>query len=624
MSQPPSQQPPGGFGPPEDPPPGARPDPRAEPWGASGGYPAGPADPWQQQGDPSPYGAPQAPRTPPIPPGPLPAAPYPDPYAAPYTDAYTVPPAAPGYGPPQPPPGAYQQNPGPYGQPQGPGLYGQHPPGPYANGYQGPPQAPAGGGFKGKPGMVIAASVAGLLVLGGGAWFALSGDGTEGGGGKRTTGAGPSPAAPSPAGSDRKSAGTGDAKNGDLNAGRKAGEAKVAFLTMNETDLPRSGADAFGPWVHGDTVVRAMYKEVVGYSVTDGGKKWSLPIATEVCSAAHDRSADGKIVVGIKDGTGEKAECRDLRMIDIATGKVGWEQKLRTGGGFGSLTDFTLTISGDTVGAAGLGNSLGFSLADGKQLFKGPVKGCKPYAFAGGGRLLAAASCPSSDFEKPRQQIQDIHPVTGKPKWSHGLPVGWQVDKVFSVTPVVVSIKQAKEKKWAVLALNEDGTERSQIQGGKDRFAPRCGGAFVILGENLEGCVGVAADRKNFYMATQPETPGGPNEIVAFGLDDGKPLWREPSGGDSTMLPLRMEGGRVLLYREPTFSKGGLLATVGPEGGRPVPLLRMQDATARTENRFHSSRLAYDSGRLFIAGSRISAPNDAEELKTPTMMAFAR
>ncbi|WP_231631721.1 hypothetical protein, partial [Streptomyces clavuligerus] len=42
----------------------------------------------------------------------------------------------------------------------------------------------------------------------------------------------------------------------------------------------------------------------------------------------------------------------------------------------------------------------------------------------------------------------------------------------------------------------------SRIQGGKDRFQPRCGGNFVVLGEHLEGCAGVAADDDAFYIAT--------------------------------------------------------------------------------------------------------------------------
>ncbi|MFI1888140.1 outer membrane protein assembly factor BamB family protein [Streptomyces jumonjinensis] len=625
MSQPPSQQPPGGFGAPQD----WEPEQQWEPPPAQPGAP--------------PAQSPPIPLTPPAQPGPYhqPAGPYrqqPGPYgepASPYGEQYGQ-------------PGPYEQQPGPYGQQPGPyqqqpGTY--HGYGPY-DGYQGggpqhpypyaapaveeaapAPTPPGGGFFKGRRVLVVAVGVAALLTIGGGSYLVLGGDDAGAKDKKESAGGNgdPEPAdSPSAGRSGGGKSGGGAEKSGDLNAGRADGEAEIAFVTVNDVDLPRSGVDAFGPWVAGDTVVRAMYKQVVGYSAADGRKKWTLPLSTEVCSATLQPSAKGKIVIGVKDGLSEKAECLDLRMIDLKTGEVGWKKTLRTGEGFNSLTDFTLTISGNTLGAAGLGNSFGFSMTDGKQLFKGPVRGCKPFAFAGGPKLLAAAGCPTDDWNKPKQRLQEINAATGKAKWTYQTPEGWEIDKVFSVSPVVFSLKQSQEKKWGVVALNEDGTERSRIQGGKDKFQPRCGGTFVVLGENLEGCTGVAADQDTFYMATESAKPGGPNEVVAFDLDSGKAKWRSPSGGDSTIMPLRMEGGKVLAYRAPTWDKGGVLATIAPSGGAPRTLMKFQDATAQAESTFYSPRMVYEDGRFFIASGRVSARNDEEEMETRTMMAFTR
>ncbi|MER6913178.1 PQQ-binding-like beta-propeller repeat protein [Streptomyces sp. NPDC000594] len=624
MSQPPSPPPPDGFGAPPDPPP----VPTAWDPPAQGGHEQSAG----YGGDPmghSPYGQP----------------PY---------EQQQQPYGQPAYG--QTP---YQQAPygqAPYGQtPYGQTPYGAPAPPPVPPGYPVPPGHPApyvwptpapappggtGGGRKGllrrKPGVVVAGAVAALLVVGGGGWIALSGgseptsDRTAGtaserDGGERAKGAEQGGA--EAAGPDRSGDGDSDGGEGSgdgLTEGRKAGEARVAFVTTNDIDLPRNGVDAFGPWVAGDIVARAYHRGMVGHSTADGGKKWSLPVPTDVCSATLNPSAGGKVVIGVKDGTGERAECLELWMVDIRTGEVGWKKRLTTGEGFGSLTDFTLTISGNTVGVAGLGNSFGLSLADGKQLFKGPASGCKPFAFAGGPRLLAAAACPVKDWTKPRHRLQEIDPRTGKAKWTYEAPEGWEVEKVFSADPVVISLKQTQEKKWGVVALTGKGTERSRVQGGTDRFQPRCGGNFVVLGEHLEGCIGVAADDDALYMATQPQRPGGANEIVAFDLDTGKQSWRSPSGGDSTIMPLRMEGSAVLAYREPTYDRGGLLATVAPTGGAPKPLLRLPDATAGTESSFYSPRLVYEGGTFFIASGRVSARNDAEEKQTRTMMAVTR
>lgn len=537
-----------------------------------------------------------------------------------------MPPAQPGYGYPQQAPGQpgpYAQQPGPYNQQPGP--YGGYPTQPQ---YPGAPTPPGGGGgggfFKGKPGIIIGAAVAGLLVIGGGTWFALSGDDKD-----DKPNVSKSSDAPKPTGSDSVDQGNGDGTgrtgNDDLNAGRQPGEAKALFLLKNDVDLPRNGADVFGPWVVGDTVVKAMYREVAGYSVTDGTKKWSVPLGTKVCSAPVQTSTDGKIVVGVEDGLTEKAKCLDLQMIDLKTGKAGWKKPIpKASGAFSSLSDFTLSISGDTLAAGGTGNSYGFSMTDGKQLFGKPEEDCKRYAFAGGPKLIAAASCPTSDYDNPKQQVQEVDPVTGRTKWTYNTPVGWEVDKVYSASPLVLSITQREPKKWSIIALDDNGKLRSQIDGGNDKYAPRCGGAFVVFGQNLEGCTGVAADADTFYMATEPATVRSPNHVVAFNLDTGKEKWRSPSSGDREMTPLRMENGNVLVYMGASYDKGGEVATIAPTGGAPKTLLKHPVSTAEIENSFFSAKMAYADGRFFIASGRVSASNDKEEKETKTMLAFGK
>ncbi|MCX4823682.1 PQQ-binding-like beta-propeller repeat protein [Streptomyces sp. NBC_01142] len=585
------------------------------------------------------YGAPQPPAQPPqMPPTPPPGAPAPDAPAPGYGYPQT-PPAQPGYGYPQQAPGQpgpYGQQPGPYAQQPGP--YAQQP-GPYAQQqgpysgyptqpqYPGAPTPPGGGGggfFKGRPGIVIAAAVAGLLVVGGGTWFALSGDGKD-----EKPDVSKSSPAPKPTGSDTVDQGDGEGtgRDGedDLNAGRQPGEAKALFLLKNDVDLPRNGSDVFGPWVVGDTVVKAMYREVAGYSVTDGKKKWSVPLGTEVCSAPVQTSTDGKIVVGIKNGLTEKADCLDMQMIDLKTGKAGWKKPIpKSSGAFSSLSDFTLSISGNTLAAGGTGNSYGFSVSDGKQLFGKPDGDCKPFAFAGGPKLIAAASCPTSDYKNPKHQVQEVDPATGKAKWTYNTPTGWEIDKVYSVSPLVINIVQREKKTRSIIALTDSGKLRSQIDGGKDKYATRCGGSFVIFGQNLEGCTGVAADAGTFYMSTEPATVRSPNHVVAFSLDTGKEKWRSASGGETGMTPLGMEGGNVLVYKGASYDKGGEVATIAPTGGAPKTLLKHPVSTAEIENSFYSPKMAYAEGRFFLASGRVSASNDAEEKETKTMLAFGK
>ncbi|MBT2505562.1 PQQ-binding-like beta-propeller repeat protein [Streptomyces sp. ISL-98] len=607
MSQPPNQPPQGGFGAPQDPRQGV-PQPPAQPPQmppAPPGPPTPPQQPQAQPGQPQPgYGYPQAP-----------------PQQAPQ----------PGYGYPGQP-GQQPGQPGPYGQQPGqPNPYAQQQPYGQQAPYGGYPGAPVPGGngggspFKGKPAVIIGAALAAVLVIGVGVWFATSGDDS----GKKEPVAGESndnkPTGGPSTDSGDDSAGGRDADD-DLNAGRQAGESKVLWLQKNDVDVPRNGSDVYGPWFAGDLVVKAMYKKVAAYNTADGKEKWNLPLDTEICAAPVKAADDGKIVIGVKDGTTDKAKCSQLQMIDLNTGKAGWKNEVKKEGLFDLLTDITIAISGDVVTAGRTGHSTAFSLKDGKQLW-GKLEGnCQPYAFTSSDKMIAAAACSTGEAAKVHQRIQEHDPATGKVKWSYPLAQGWDVDKVYSVSPLVVSATNREKKSWSVIALTDKGKLRSQIDGGKDKFQPQCGGSLIIFGRNLEGCTGVAADADSFYMATEEKTSGTErtNEVVAFDLGTGKPKWRSAAGADRTMMPLRMEGGDVLVHMKASYDKGGALATISPSGGKPKMILQNPTSTAEIENGFFSQKVAYVDDRLYVVSGRVSAPNDEEEKEAKTMMVFGK
>ncbi|MFY0514735.1 PQQ-binding-like beta-propeller repeat protein [Streptomyces anulatus] len=642
MSQPPSQQPPqGGFGAPQEPPNGApqqpqgRPNPAMPPQTPPGQPPQGPPP---AQPPAAPAGPPQTP-----PPG-TPAYGYPQ----------QQPPAGPGYGYPQQPgqapgpygqqaPGPYGQQPGPYGQ-QAPGPYGQQAPGPYGQqpqpgqGYPtqqqypgapapGGPGSGAGGFLKNKTGIVVAAALAVVLVAGAGTWFLVSDSGDD----PKKPVAGPSndPKAPSGSPTVDEGDGNGDGRevDSDLNAGRKPGEAKVAWLQKNDVDLPRSGAAVEGPWFTGDLVVKAMYRGVSGYSVTDGKKKWNLELPADVCAAPNTATADGKLVLGVKDGTTDRSDCSVLQMIDLNTGKAGWKKSVKKNGTWDFLSDIGLAISGDTVTVGRTSNSNAYRVSDGKELFGNPEGNCKPFAFAGGAKLIAAASCRTDDVKNPQHQVQELDPVTGKAKWTYQPARGWEVSKVYSVSPLVVRFDNEEKKQYGIAALTESGKLRSQLSPTKgDKLTVDCGGSFAIFGEKLEGCSGVAADANTFYIGTEDDSSGTSrtNKVIAFDLNTGKPKWEAPAPAERVLKPLGMEGGNVLLYMRPKYDAAGALVTIPPTGGTPKTLLQHPESTGRIENGFFSSKVLYQGGRSYIFSKRVSASNDKEELEQSTMLVFTK
>ncbi|MER5357865.1 PQQ-binding-like beta-propeller repeat protein [Streptomyces sp. NPDC002785] len=605
MTQPPSQQPPqGGFGAPQE----------------------------------SPQGSPQPPQGPP-PSGPPQSSPPAQPgYGHPQTP-HQAPPQAPGYGYPQQPgpynqqqPGPYAQQPGPYNQQPGP--YGQQP-GPYNQpmqpgfGYpqQQYPGAPGPGGQGGgssskrKPALIIGAAAAALLVIGGGIFIATSGGDDD----KKPVAQKSDDVGPSSSPSVDEGDGNGDGRtvDDDLNAGRQKGEAKVLWLQKNDVDLPRNGADVFGPWVSGGVIVKGMYRSVSGYSMADGEQKWTLKLPADLCAAPERPTNEGKIVIAVMNGTTERADCADLQMIDLNTGKVGWKKSIKKSGLLDMMSDISLAISGDTVAVGRPGHSNAFRVSDGKELFGKQPGDCQPYAFAGGPKLIAASNCRTDEVDNPQQQIQELDPVTGKPLWTYRAKRGWEIDRVYSVSPLVVSLK--KDKQWGILALKEDGTRRSGLVSDKgDKFETDCGNSFSIFGKSLEGCTGVAADANTFYMSTAPDSSGtaSTNKVVAFSLNTGKSKWKAAAPAGRTVQPLRMDGGNVLLHVKAGYNKGGAIAVLPSTGGTPQMVLRHPESTSRIESSFYKSKIVYADGRSFITSGRVSARNDEEELETKTMMAF--
>ncbi|MFD7441019.1 PQQ-binding-like beta-propeller repeat protein [Streptomyces sp. NPDC059909] len=537
-------------------------------------------------------------------------------------------------------PGHGPDRPGPHGPPQA-GPYGRL--NPYGGDRHrvapaGPGTPPGQGGppgrrSTGRPAALLAAGLAALLAIGGGTWFALSGDDKDSGGNRPIAGA--SSGGPSGSTDDGEQGKAGlpgasapdAAKAARLNAERKPGDAQVLWLRKNDVDLPSLGGDVFGPWLVGDTIVTAMYRSVTAHSVADGTLKWSLPLGTGICRAPQHASDDDKIVLAVQERPGAKAdECRQLRMIDLRTGKQGWQQKIKEDGLFDFFYDYSTTITGNTVTAGRYGHSTAYRLSDGKPLWgkwDGGEDVCRPYAYASEAPVLVAAvNCPTDDADNPQEEVHGIDPATGASRWKYRLPRGYVVEHVYSVRPLVVyAVDRAKDRR-GVLVLNDDGTKRSSLRG-QDQYANGCSEDVADQG-NLQTCQ-VVADDDTLYMATgAPDGREGANSIVAFDLDTGAEVRRIKAPGVHTVMPLRMEGNRLLVRIMPTITtdEPGALASVGPGATELHVLLQLPASTVKTERMFIGYRGVYADGRYFLVDDAVVAENDAEEKERETMMAI--
>ncbi|MEV6950834.1 PQQ-binding-like beta-propeller repeat protein [Streptomyces sp. NPDC051183] len=516
-------------------------------------------------------------------------------------------PPQPGYG--YPPAGG--QNPYAQQPPQQP-PYGQQPPG---GGYGFPPPPHMAPGAPGMPpkkraAVLIAAAVAGVLVLGTGAYFAfLKGDdkGTD-----QPVAQGSTPADDKPSASASVDGGDGSGNGagaqGDLNAGRKQGEDKVLWLKTNKIDGPGSGVETKGQWVVGDTVVKSAWKSLTGYAVADGKEKWTLAFPTVICALTGQTTADGKTVVMYKDGESDSANCNQMRLVDLKTGKEGWSHEVPKEGLFDIFTSPNLAITGDTVAVNRLGQSSAFKVSTGDKLFgSNQFEGCKPNDYAAGnGKMIAIAGCQDGDRTV---EVQDADPVTGKKTWSYRLPKGFRVTSVYSVDPIVLDLGNDEKKERSIIVLGPDGKQRATVSG-QGSFAVNCGSGFD---RSLQACGTSSVDSNTLYLRTSADGTKG-NELVAFDLGTGKEKWRTPAGQGRTLVPIKAAGGQVVVYRQAEYDKGGEVLTIPAGGGTPTAVLRHPSGPAAPiESSFHSPRIDYADGRFFLSASRLLAQGKDEK-----------
>lgn len=532
--------------------------------------------------------------------------------------------------PPQPPnqpptPSGYGHLPGPpqpgYGYPpQGVNPYAQQPPTvqqqPAYNYPPPPPGAPVmppgapGTPPKKKATVLIAAAVAGVLVLGAGTYFAFfRGDDKD-----------PKPpvaqesASPDakPSGSPSVDKGDGSGNGGpdaDINSGRKQGEDKVLWLKTAKIDGPGSGLSSKGQWVVGDTVAKTVDKSITGYAVADGKQKWTLSFPAKVCAVTRQTTADGKTVVMYRDGESDTANCNQMRLIDLKTGKEGWSKEVPKEGAFDLFVDPGLAITGDTFTVSRLTRATAFKVSTGDKLFASPTEGCMPGAYpAGSGKMLGIATCHDADSTV---EVQDADPVTGKTTWSYRLPKGWKVNRVFSLDPIVLDLgNRNNSKERSIVVLGPDGKQRATVTG-EGSFSTECG---MNRDDSLQGCATAVVDAGTLYMPTTTDLLTA-NEIVAFDLGTGKAKWRVPAGDKRIIVPLKAANGQLVAYRRALDETGGEILTIPAAGGTPTAVLRNPSGPAAwVESTFYAPEVDYVDGRFFISTIRLLAQGKDEKV----------
>ena len=489
-----------------------------------------------------------------------------------------------GYGfPPQPPQQGYgyQQQPGqqPYGP--GPGMYPTAPPhGGYGPGGPGGPGVPGGGGGNGKMAAIIAAAVAVVLIIGTAGYFLINKD--DGG----------------------KQAGEKKSTTGGPGGGKPASTEAKELFKIQSPKVEDDPVSVTGAWATDKVFAKTTVNGIIGMDAASGEQAWKRPLDGEICAVSKHLSESGKTAVIFAETKSSRADCNQIAVIDIDSGKKEWQKKLPQSG-YASSSGMDLTISQDVIAAKWIGGSAAFKVSGGRKLWQAEEdKGCADEGFAGGEKMMAVVKCGS--YSDPTLKVQKITPETGQSTWEFDVPKGVERARIISTDPVVIAVSAGTSTTTDVMTVGEDEKLKAKISLGDNKFQPGCGTA-------VESCATAVADKKYVYMPSgshQGET-SSTNEIMAFDFNTGKPAWKSDAGERRNIVPVRMLDDKLIAYKKPTYDSGGQVIAVDPaQQGKQELYFRNPDDSAQIENNFAGVSLReppiYENGRLFLHQTLIS------------------
>lgn len=467
----------------------------------------------------------------------------------------------------------------PYGQP--PGMY---PTGPYGPGGPGVPGPGGGGGGNGKAIAIIAAAVAAVLAVVTIGFFMLRDDGDPeaGGSGGSSTGGTGGPGGGKPASTE----------------GRELFKIPSPKLTAEES------VSVTGAWATDKIFAKSTLNGIIGMDAASGKQAWKISLDGQICAASRHTTDDGKTAVIVAETKSSRAKCNQMAVVDLNKGRKLWQEKM-PGSDSAVTLGMSMTVSQNVVAAKWIGGSVAYEMSGGAPLWQSHGgTGCEDEGFAGGKELMAVVQCGS--YSDPKLKVQKLNPKTGDATWEFDVPEGVQNARIVSSDPVVLAVSAGTSTPTDVMTVGDDEKLKSKISLGDRKYDPGCG-------TDVESCVSIAVDKNYVYLpsARHQGDTASTNEIIAFDQASGKPKWKSDAGEKRTIVPVRMQGDKLIAYKKPTYDAGGQIVAVDPGAqGKQELYLRNPDDTAEIENNIAGITMRepplYQNGRLFLHQTLIS------------------
>ncbi|GAA2061889.1 hypothetical protein GCM10009801_04540 [Streptomyces albiaxialis] len=415
---------------------------------------------------------------------------------------------------------------------------------------------------------------------------------------------------------------------GEGGSGSTAAKAKL----LHQVPMPKVSemADAMGMWTTDRNFVKVGLKRISGYPLSGGTARWQIPLAGEVCWSSPEPTKDGLVAVLFENDKADYADCTEVGLVDLNTGKLRWHKRAMDDGDPISFDE--VTIGGGTVAAGGTGGTAAWSTG-GRALWKSDSMDgkCPADAYAGSGeKLIAVRDCGT--VKNPKLRVETVNPRTRAAKSAFNLPAGTENVHVASADPLVLAVDDGKAKGGSGVSeflTVDDSVRRGQLLsripmgGGKyGQYDADCPATEVTDCKQVV----VSKEADALYLGTQDSAGDeANNDVVALSLKTGKRIARIPGASGGRFLPIGLgRDGEVLVYQQSGYTKGGAVWKISPSTRKKTKILQNPTSSRKTESALEigDGRIHYAHGRLYIGNDDVTEPSGSRAEKDPLAAVF--
>ncbi|MCF3135313.1 outer membrane protein assembly factor BamB family protein [Streptomyces olivochromogenes] len=352
-------------------------------------------------------------------------------------------------------------------------------------------------------------------------------------------------------------------------------------LSKNTEAKPRY---APGTWATGKILARGVANRIEGYKIEPKYDEtaWTLKLDGHICATSRDVTADGRTAVVVQParakGSAKEGVCDEVVFFDVDTGEKLWQKKMPAAD-FAYVSNTNLTLTEGVVAVAWGRGSVAYDMKSGRRLWNSTtLSQCEDKGFAGGRALLVLVACGESTNATYR--VEKLNTRTGKTQWTYRLARGVEGVYLPSSDPPVLAVEAGDSKVTDLITLDPaSGKRRATIS--MDGYDPKCGRRYYFspFFGVVDNCDGLVVGRTQaFVMSKENIANDQPSDwIVAFDLKKGKSAGKFDGRESQMVVPLRMSGDELLVYRRSGSSVDpAAVVSWNPRTDKETPYLLFQ------------------------------------------------